>query len=262
MVNQEFFRGVIDPTGCIKNGWRLISPNYWMYLGIALLGWVMMACIPCLNIFLMGPVMGGIYYVLLRDMRGDPVDFSMMFKGFEKLGPTLLVGFIQALPGIIFQIIDFFFNLSSFLIQINEIQRQGDFYQSDGSDVAIAGGFLLIYYVIAAIFVVVSIIWSISFVFAIPLVMENNISAIEALKLSARAAWSNVGGVILLSILVFLIMLAGVLALCIGWIFILPLITASFAFAYRQVFPMPDTAPVYSTPPPPGEYGGSFGQGM
>ncbi len=262
MVKQEFYRGVIDPTGCIRNGWNLISPNYWMYLGIALLGWVMMACVPCLNIFLMGPVMGGIYYVLLRDMRGEPVDFGMMFKGFEKLGPTLVVGLIQAIPGIVFQIVDFFFNMTSAMMQIGNIQRQEDFFQSDGSDIAIAGGFVAAYYIFLAVFFVVSIVWSVSFIFAIPLVMENEMSAVEALKLSARAAWSNIGGVIVLSILIFLLMLAGVLALCIGWIFLLPLVTASFAFAYRQVFPMPDTTPVYSTPPPPTEYGGSFGRGI
>lgn len=260
MIKQEFYRGAIDPVGCIKNGWNLISPNYWMYLGIALLGWVMMACIPCLNIILLGPVMGGIYYVLLLDMRGEPVDFGMMFKGFDKFGNTLLVGLVQAIPGIVFQILDLFFNVSNVLIQMNEIQRQGDLYQADGSNIGIAAGLTLVYYIFVGIYFIVSIIWAISFIFAIPLVMEKEISAVEALKLSARAAWSNVGGVVLLFILLGLLMIAGFLALCIGWIFLLPLITASFAFAFRQVFPDLDETPVYSIPPPPTQYGGSFGR--
>lgn len=263
MTNIQYYKGVIDATGCISNAWNLIKPNYGMYLGISLLAWVLISCIPCLNILLIGPVMGGVYYVLLRDMRGEPVDFGMMFKGFEKFGYTLAVGAIQAIPGIIWQIFDFFANISTRLFEMSQRGRgSGDFYQSDGADVAIAGGILAVYLIAAAVYAVFAVIWSISFVFAIPLVMEHNIGPIDALKLSARAAWSNVGGIIILAILVWLILVAGVFALCIGIIFVLPLVTSSFAFAYRQVFPAAISPVTYATPPPPSEYGGSYGRGL
>lgn len=263
MTNIQYFRSAIDVTGCISNGWNLIKPNYGMYLGIAALAWVLVSCIPCLNIFLLGPVMGGVYFVMLRDMRGEPVDFGMMFKGFEKFGQTLAVGLVQAIPGIIWQIFDLFANVSSTLIQIGQqgSRGSGTFYQSDGTDIAIAGGFLAVYIIFILVYAVFAIIWSISFVFAIPLVMEHNVGPIEALKLSAKGAWSNVGGVIGLAILIWLMMIVGVLALCIGWIFLLPLVTASFAFAFRQVFPALENGPAtFNTPPPPTEYGGTFGR--
>jgi uncharacterized membrane protein len=260
MTNIQYYKGAIDPSGCVSNAWNLIKPNYGMYLGIAVLAFVLVSCIPCLNILLMGPITAGVYYVLLRDMRGEPVDFGMMFKGFEKFGQTLAVGAVIAVPGIIWQIFDFFANVSSTLLQATGTTGGGgDFYQS-GSDVAIAGGFLAAYLIFVAIYMVFAIVWSISFVFAIPLVIEHNIGPIEALKLSAKAAWSNVGGIIVLSILIWAIMVVGVLALCIGWIFALPIVTSSFAFAYRQVFPAIHAPTTYTAPPPPSEYGNSFGR--
>lgn len=264
MTNIQYYKGVIDPTGCISNGWNLIKPNYGMYLGIALLAAVIYSCLFCISFFLVGPVMGGVYYVMLRDMRGEPVDFGMMFKGFEKFGATLAVGLVQSVPGIIYQIFDLFANVTSTLIQLGQQgTRGGNFYQESATEVAIVGGFLAAYLIFIFVYAIFSLVWAISFVFAIPLVMEHNIGPVDALKLSARAAWSNVFGVAVLAILVWLMLIAGVLALCIGWLFVLPLVTASFAFAYRQVFPATAPGPVtYSTPPPPTEYGGSFGRGV
>ena len=144
----------------------------------------MVTCIPCVNFF-HGPVTAGVYYVLLRDMRGEPVDFGMMFKGFEKFGSTLAVGLIQAIPGIVYQIIDLFANVSLRLMELGNLPtgRSGDFYQSTSANEALfAGGVLVFYLVFVLVYALVAVIWAISFVFAIPLEW-NTIGPIEALKL-------------------------------------------------------------------------------
>ncbi len=270
MTNIQYYKGAIDATGCISNGWNLVKINYGLYLGICALTLVTMlilSCIPCLNILVIGlvnaPLIAGIYYVVLRDMRGEPIDFGMMFKGFEKFVPVMIVGFIQAVPSIIFTILQYALDLTRLATQI--IGQQGignrDFYQSsDGTEIAIAGGLLVVYFFILAVYVVFAIAWYIAFAFAIPLVTEHNIGAIEALQLSAKAGFGNSGGLILLAFLGGLIALAGFIALCIGFLFVLPIIYAAQAFAYRQVFPSINAPTTYNTPPPPGEYGGTFGQ--
>ena len=58
----QYYKSAIDATGCISNAWNLIKPNYGMFLGISVLTYILVACIPCLNVFLMGPVMGRFYY--------------------------------------------------------------------------------------------------------------------------------------------------------------------------------------------------------
>ena len=66
MTNIQFQRGAVDASGAISNAWELIKANYGMFLGVAVVAMVLTGCIPCLNLFLIGPVMGGVYYFALR----------------------------------------------------------------------------------------------------------------------------------------------------------------------------------------------------
>lgn len=258
----QYYKSAIDATGCISNAWNLIKPNYGMFLGISVLTYILVACIPCLNVFLMGPVMGGFYYTALKAMRGEPIEFGMMFKGFERFVPLMVVGLIQMIPSIIYQVFDVsirFSNVGVESILAGSNSRSGELDPS----IIFASGYFIVIMIVAVLLMIFSIIWAISFAFAIPIAMENeSLSPIEALKLSARASWGNVGGIIVLAILSFLIAIGGVLALCIGVLFVLPIIWVSWAFAYRQVFPALAPSPFRNEPPPPDAYQGSFGQGL
>lgn len=257
MNNIQFNSGAIVAGDCISNGWNLVKPNYWMYFGICLLAILLISCIPCVNFVLMGPVLVGVYYVLLKDMRSESVDLGMMFKGFEKFVPAMVVGLIQGLPGIVWTIVDYSVNIASLVGAARGTGTDANFYQADES---IMAGFTLAYVFLGLGMMVLSVFWGVIFIFALPLLAENQIGPIEALSLSARAALSNAGGLILLIVLQVLIAIAGVLALCLGVFFVIPIIYAATAFAYRQVFPPADMPQVNVTPPPPGAYGGGYGQ--
>lgn len=256
MTNTRFESGAIDPTACISNAWNMIKPDYWLYFGIAILTAIAISCIPCVNVLLVGPMMGGVYYVALRAMRGDTVDFSMMFKGFEKFVPLMVVGLIQSIPAIISQILDITFRVSDVFLKASSRSGGSTFFQSSGpdKDVFLAGGVLVVVLIVGALFFLFSIAWSITFAFAIPIAMEQNIGPIDAIKLSARASWSNVGGIIVLSILLGLMLLGGFIVFCIGALFVLPIVYVAWAFAYRQVFPGPDPTPYQG----PTGYSGMF----
>jgi hypothetical protein len=256
MTNIEYNSGAIDASGCVSNGWELIKNNYWMYLGITLLAWVMIACIPIANFFLMGPVMVGVYSVLLREMRREPVDFGMMFKGFEKFVPAMAAGLIQNIPGIIFQIFQFTFDIGSRIAMSRPRGRGGE------PDLGPLAAFTGIYLLVIVVFIVFSIIWHMAFIFVMPLIAEHEIGPIEAIKLSAAAAFSNTGGLILLLILEMLIALAGVVALCFGVFFVMPILYAATAVAYRQVFPDLGPSAYRNVPPSPDVYGGTYGRGL
>lgn len=250
----EFQRSAIDPGDCIGNAWHLVTRNIWMYIGIGLLTLIMIGCIPILNIFLMGPVLGGFYYVVLHDMRDEPVDFGMMFKGFEKFVPLMLVGLIQSIPGVIIQVLQYSVDIARLAgLGPGTPTFDPDFYQPSGSDIAgmSIGIFILLF---ALVFFVLMIFWTIAFQFAVPLIMEHDLSVGEAIKLSFSAGFANVGSMIVLFILVGLVGLLGILALCVGYFVAVPVGYAAFAFAYRQVFPRIESTLNYA-PPPPSAYG-------
>jgi len=258
MTNIQFIPSAISAGECVSNAWEMLKRNYGMYLGIGLIAIILTGCIPCLNVFIMGPVMGGVYYVALRDMRGEPVEFGMMFKGFEKFVPLMIIGLIQSIPGIIAQFVQYGVRFAELGIG----NRDGDFqfFQSGNNDLAIASGIMVFAVVIGLIFVVISVVWWAVFFFAVPLVIEYDLNAIDAIKLSARAAMNNLGGMIVLMLLQMLISLLGLLMICLGvFLFSIPLIFVTNAFVYRQVFPWLDRQ-FNTSPPPPTAYGFGGGQ--
>lgn len=261
MTNIEFQRGVIDAGGCVSNAWTMVKQNYGVYLGIALIAMILAGCIPCVSLFLVGPVMGGVYFVYLRAMRGEPVEFAMMFKGFEKFVPLMVIGIIASIPEIIGQILRSTVDLGRLGLMGDGRNKDFQFFQQGSNpEFAIATGLLILIAIVAVVVILFAVVWRVLLFFAIPLVMEYDLGVIDAIKLSARAATSNIGGMIVLFIFEFLIVLLGVLALCIGVFFVIPIIYAANAFAYRQVFPLVEQR-FNMSPPPPNAYG-NFGSGM
>jgi hypothetical protein len=249
----RFNRGAISAGECVTTAWEMIKGKYGIYLGISLLAMVMTGCIPCLNIFLLGPVMGGIFYVGLRDMRGEPIDFGMMFKGFENFVPLMVIGLIQSIPGVISQVIQY-------SVRFAQLANGGgrsnvSFSQSSaGPDLAIAGVTLVIVIIAVVVGIAIGFFWWAIFFFAIPLAMERGLPVVEAIKLSARAAMANLGGLFVLLIVEVLVALVGMLLLCVGLFLVaIPVIYLANVVAYRLVFPYLDDNLAYA-PPPPGTY--------
>jgi uncharacterized membrane protein len=260
MTNTQFQSGAIDASGCVSNAWEMLKANYGVYLGISLIAIILTGCVPCINLFLIGPVTGGIYYVVLRDMRGEPIEFGMMFKGFEKFVPLMVIGLIQSIPGVIAQIVQYGARFAE--IGMGGMGNGGgfDFFQASSRDTALAGGMLVLIIVVAIAFMIFSLVWWAVFFFAVPLAMEYDMSPIDAIKLSARAGMSNIGGLIVLLIFEALVMIVGMLLICIGMFLIsIPVMYIANAFAYRQVFPLIDRQ-FNMAPPPPTAYGFGGGQ--
>jgi uncharacterized membrane protein len=260
MTNIQFQRGAVDASTAISSAWELIKGNYGLYLGVAVVAMVLTGCIPCLNIFLIGPVMGGVYFFALRAMRNEPIEFGMMFKGFEKFVPLMVIGLIQAIPGIIGQVMQYGVRFGQIGLGGGR-NREMNFFMASDQDVAIASGLVIVAVVVGLFFAIFALVWWLVFFFAIPLAMEYDLGPVDAIKLSAQAAMSNIGGLIVLLILEILVSLLGVLMCGIGVILIsVPIIYIAHAFVYRQVFPYIEQQ-FNMAPPPPTAYG-DFGSGM
>jgi uncharacterized membrane protein len=264
MMNPSYNSGAIDATGCIGNSWELVKRNIGLYIGVNFVGVLMIlivSCIPFAGLFLTAPIMGGLVYIALRDMNNEPIDFGMLFKGFERFVPLMVVGLIQGIPGAIFTIFRFTFDIASIFTRMGSPPaRRGDFFQAADLSGVMAG--LSAFFILITLgFIIFSIFWGIIFFFAVPLVVDRNLGPIEAIKLSASAAMSNLGGLIVLIILGVLINLLGMMVLCFGLLVSIPVTWVANTIAYRMVFPMLNQT-FRTTPPPPTSYGSSFGSGM
>jgi hypothetical protein len=258
MTNIQFYKSAIDASECVSNAWELVKRNIGLYIGAGVVTVILIGCIPIVNFFLLGPMMGGFSYLVLRDMRNEPIDFGMLFKGFEKFLPLMIMGLIQAIPGIIFQVIQYSVDIAQLVGK--QTGTSGDFYQSspplDGLAAGLTAGLVIIF----VGYFIFQIIWNAALTFAIPLIIEHDVGIGEAIRLSFGAVFGNVGGLIVLYFWSILISLLGMLAICLGLLVAIPVIYAANVFAYRQVFPLLEDR-FQSTPPPPETYG-NFGQGV
>ena len=255
MEHIQFQRSAIDASSAFSSAWEPVYGRYGTYVGTSLVAMILISCLSCISWFLVGPTLGGIYYVAARGHRGQPVEFGMVFEGFKKFVPLMAVGLIQAIPTIIVTVLNTGLNFGRLGIMLSnpEAMRQA---QRTGELSAAEAGFTMAIFAFYLVFIVVTIIWALVTYFAIPLVMEFDLSPIDAVKLSAKAAFANIGGIISVGLYGILVALIGLLLLCIGvYLVSMPVIFVANAIVFLQVFPRQDRGEQFFTPPPPGTYG-------
>ena len=238
----EFNRGVISPMECIKEGWALIKDQYWLFFGITLVGLLIGGLVP---VVLLGPMMVGVFMCLQQRQRNQPVEFGMLFRGFDLFVPSLIVAVLKMIPIFILLIPYYIFIFAMIAAMPHGARSSAE--ESQQFLFSILGVELL--FIIAIM--TVSIIVEIFFMFAFPLVADRKMSGLDAVKLSFRAGKANIGGVLGLMLLNALFVTLGALACFIGAYFYVPILIASQAVAYRRVFPDIGQFGQYPPPPPP-----------
>jgi hypothetical protein len=236
---SEFHTGVVAPVECLKEGWALIKEQYWLFFGIAIVGIVIGSVVP---IILLGPMMCGIFFCLLQRKRGAQVEFGELFKGFDYFVPGLIVQLIKAIPIVVLMVP---FYIVMFAVMFSGMPRPGE----PMDELRIMFPIFAVEIVFFLVVMVVTILVEMFFMFAFPLVVDRKLSGLEALKLSFRACKANLGGILGLLLLNAGLGIVGVLCCVIGVYFYLPVSFASYAVAYRRVFP--DVGPNLPMPPPP-----------
>jgi uncharacterized membrane protein len=89
-----------DIGRCIGEGWALYKREPLLLSGATLLMAVVNAIagnIPLLNLALYGPLLGGLYILVMRIDRGEPVRFSNYFEAFNAFLPLLLASVVMSL---------------------------------------------------------------------------------------------------------------------------------------------------------------------
>jgi len=240
--NIQFRTGVIKPVECIKEGWALIKDQYWLFLGIVFVGVIVGGAVP---IVLIGPMMVGIYLCFFRRMRGEPVEFGNLFKGFDYFAQGLIAALIQMIPMVVI-IVPFY--IIMFVFMMTSMPRGGGRINPDES-ARFMFTFLGFELVFVVVMLVVGITVGVFFMFAFPLIADRGLSGLDATKLSIKAGKANFGGILGLLLLNAAIGMLGVLACYVGVFFIMPVSLASYAVAYRRVFP--SLTQNFASPPPP-----------
>lgn len=234
----EFRRNAVQPIECIKAGYDLIRNQYWLFVGICAVAMIISSVVP-MGI-LMGPMMCGVYLVLFQTRRGQPIEFGMLFKGFDFFGDSLVATLLHMVP-----ILAVF--IPSYLIfyvgLILMTQQSG---QQDPTAMLTFFGLFAIFWLVM---MVIILAMSVVFTFAYPLIVDRRLSGINAVKLSIKAGLANFWRLLGLLLLNGLMGFGGVLLCYVGVFLVLPISFAAIAMAYESVFGLGEYKP--NVPPPP-----------
>jgi hypothetical protein len=239
----EFKRNAVDPVECIKGGWNLIRSQYWLFVGMTVVGIIIGSVVP-LGI-LMGPMMCGIYLAIFQTRRGQPIEFGLLFKGFDYFGDAVIATLLHMIPMFLIIVPSYIlFYVGMFATIAASSAGNGE------PNPAALLGFMGVFLIFVLVIMVVLIVLSVIFTFAYPLIVDRRMSGLEAVKLSIRAAFANFWRLLGMLLLTGLLTFVGVLFCYVGAFLVMPISFAAIAMAYEQVFGLGEVQPNLPPPPP------------
>jgi uncharacterized membrane protein len=236
-----FKRQAVEPVACIKGGWALIKDQYWLFVGMCFIALLIGGAVP---LILQGPMMCGLYLSLIKLRRGEPVEFGTMFKGFDFFGQSLIATLLHVVPILVIVIPAYIFFYISMVVSM---VAQGGNDPNPAAFFGVMGAFVIFWLVVMVLVIIISI----GFMFAYPLIVDRKLSGFDAVKLSFKGALANFWRLLGLSILTSLMSIGGILLCYVGMFLVFPIVYASIAVAYEQVFGLAGPGDVYENLPPP-----------
>ena len=240
----------LDIISCLTRGWELVKNNFGtlfvgslVYWGIQFMA-SMLGGIPVVgalftlaNFVCGGPLMAGLYYLSIRVNRDEPATVGDVFAGFRRgFGQLFLASLVQAMiVGICFLPVLFVFGMKliGLLGQLRAMQAGSP---PDQAVVQALVSMIMTALPMALLCAIPATILSVAWKFTLPLVIDQQMDFITAMKTSWRMVnkhWFMVFGLIALA---SLLNLAGLLACCVGVLFTLPVSLAALMIAYETIF--------------------------
>lgn len=205
---------------------------------------------------LSGVLFCGIYKALSNKIDSGAANFGDLFGGFQKFSSCLIVATVVAL-------VQFVLSLAMLLggaalgvsvIGSGMITRDGQL------NPALFGGLFLVALAFGLIYLIINLIIGALTTFAYPLIGDRDLPGGQALTLSIKAGFANLGGLILMSILLGLMLFGGALLCLVGILFVAPIFSAAIFSAYQSVFGRA-AGSFQQVPPPPPTFNNQPGYG-
>ena len=237
----EFRRNAVGPIDCIKGAWALIKDQYWLFVGLAAVAVLIGSAVPAG--ILLGPMMCGLDMAYFKRMRNEPFEFGLLFKGFDYFGPSLVVTLLHVIPIIAIVVPAYLLFYVGFILSIT--------MQGNDPNPAAMLGVMGMFAVFWLVMIIIIVFISIGFTFTYPLIVDRKLNAMDAIKLSFRAAMANFWGILGMTLLTGLLTFCGLLLCYVGAFLVFPIQYGAIAVAYEKVFGLTDPNEIASNLPPP-----------
>ena len=224
--------GASDAVNWYKGGWEIFKSN--------IANWVLMALI----LFVIGavlmfiPFVGPIaFYVLLpiflagmffsakkldQGQEADIMDIFIMFKDQQRLTPLIILGLLFLVVGFLSAMV-----IGGMMFASVDLGTVSNGEMVTMPSIGLGGFFMAL---------IVAILSFMLFMFSIPLVVFQNMSAIDAIKNSFMACVKNFPAFIVFMGIYFLLAIVAVIPFGLGLLVLAPLMIAATYVAYKRIF--------------------------
>ena len=232
-------RVAIRPFRCLSEASHLIADRYLLFIGLSAVAFVLGALTP-MGI-LMGSMMCGLSLCYFRKLRQEEVSFDVLFKGFDYFVESLIATLIVIAVTMVFII-------PLYVVFFVTFVSTGLFWGRGGNPPAAGGGpeMLAVFGMMAVFYLAILIVMllvSTLTAFVYPLIVDRQLKAIPALKLSLKAVMTNFWGMLGLTLLNSIIVGLAYLCCVLPAFLVLPITFGANIIAYRRVFPEPPSSP-------------------
>lgn len=225
-----FNRVSIAPFAYIGEAWERVKGQYWMFLGVSVVGMLIAGLVPMA--VMLGPMMCGIYLCYRQQGRGEPVVFETLLKGFDRFLESFIAALLMLAASLAF-VLPLVLGLVFSGLLLGFLGAAGG---SHGAEGAALGLVILLAVVGFLLIMLASVLINLLFCFTFPLIADRGMKGLDAVKLSWRAAWANLWGLLGLGLVIFLLSLVGVCFCYVGAFLVLPITFGVHWIAYERVF--------------------------
>lgn len=222
--------GVGDSINWLKGGWKIFTSNIanWvlMTLIFGVIG-IVLSFIPfigALALYLLLPLfIGGLLYSAQKADQGqatDIMDIFAMFKDEQRRTPLIILGLLMLAVGFVMMVV-----VGGMMFASIDSVPNGEMSMMPSIGM---GGFLVA--------VIATILSSMLFIFATPLVMFKNMSAVDAIKNSFMACVKNFPAFIIFMIIYFVLAIVAAIPFGLGFLVLLPVMVAAVYVGYKRIF--------------------------
>jgi hypothetical protein len=226
----------VDINAYIQRGWEICQGSLGLFIGFFLITIAIggaLGMIPggsLVSGIIGGPLNAGSLIVAFKLMKSQPIVFEDFFRGFKSpyFGPTLLVTLVTTLIALACMIpagVGLF--LMGFSTGFSENQQPNPIFLMLAIILTFLGFMALVYI-------------SISYTFAIPLVIGRKLEFWSAMEASRKIVGKQWFGIFGFFFVLALINMAGMLACCVGLFVTAPFTSCAIAAAYEHIIGLPD----------------------
>ncbi len=240
----------LDIGGCLSRGFELLKSHFGVVFVATLLFAVIeglvagLGAIPFIgplfslaNLFIAGPLLGGVYYVFIQTIRGQPADAGDVFTGFRRQFIQLFLG--KIVSGLLAGLCMIPFVVVMLVLVFSVVATQ----HGQSSEAQLHGLLMRLLPVGLPVFLlclIPTIYLQVRWLFTLPLIIDRQMDFWTAMKASWKMVGKHWWQVFGLVILVGLLNVVGVLLCCVGALFTAPIGYGALMYAYETIFSTTD----------------------